>query len=184
MINRTVLVGRLTKPVELRYTQGGDAVGSFTIAVNRSFKNAQGEREADFINCVIWRKSAEAFNKWTNKGSLVAVDGRLQTRNYQNNQGQTVYVTELVVEEFSFLDSKGDGNTNQQSNSNFSNQRNTNSNYASNTNNRNQPSFNNNGYSNNNRPSFNNSNNQFGGNNNNDPFKNNGVDVQDDDLPF
>lgn len=178
MINRTVLVGRLTKSVELRYTQNGDAVGSFTIAVNRNFKNSQGEHEADFINCVVWRKSAEVFTKWTSKGSLVAVDGRLQTRNYQNNQGQTVYVTELVVDEFSFLDSKSDGNTNQQNSGNYGNQMNNNSNRQSNAN---QPNFNNN-YSNNNRANFSNNNSQFG--NTGDPFNNNGIEIKDDDLPF
>lgn len=178
MLNRTILVGRLTKPVELRYTQNGDAVGSFTIAVNRNFKNSQGEREADFINCVIWRKSAEVFNQWTGKGSLVAVDGRLQTRNYQNNQGQTVYVTELVVDEFSFLDSKSDGNTNQQSSGNYRNQMSNNSNRQSNDN---QPNFNNN-YSNTSHTNFGNANNRFS--NNDDPFNNNGIEIKDADLPF
>lgn len=106
MINRTVLVGRLTRDPELRYTQGGTAVASFTLAVNRQFTNSQGEREADFINCVIWRKAAENFVNFTNKGSLVGIDGRLQTRNYENKQGQRVYVTEVVVENFSLLESK------------------------------------------------------------------------------
>ena len=106
MINRTILVGRLTRDPELRYTQGGTAVASFTLAVNRQFTNSQGEREADFINCVIWRKAAENFANFTNKGSLVGIDGRLQTRNYENKQGQRVYVTEVVVENFSLLESK------------------------------------------------------------------------------
>ena len=106
MINRTVLVGRLTRDPELRYTQGGTAVASFTLAVNRQFTNSQGEREADFINCVIWRKAAENFVKLVHKGSLVGIDGRLQTRNYENKQGQRVYVTEVVVENFSLLESK------------------------------------------------------------------------------
>ena len=106
MINRTVLVGRLTRDPELRYTANGAAVASFTIAVNRQFTNSQGEREADFINCIIWRKAAENFAKFTSKGSLVGIDGRIQTRNYENKQGQRVYVTEVVVENFSLLESK------------------------------------------------------------------------------
>lgn len=106
MINRTVLVGRLTRDPELKRTANDAAVVSFTLAVNRQFTNSQGEREADFINCVIWRKAAENFVKFTNKGSLVGIDGRIQTRNYENKQGQRVYVTEVVVENFSLLESK------------------------------------------------------------------------------
>jgi len=108
MINRVVLVGRLTRDPELRYTANGAAVASFTVAVNRTFTNSQGEREADFINCTIWRKAAENFANFTNKGSLVGIDGRIQTRNYENQQGQRVYVTEVVVDNFSLLESKGD----------------------------------------------------------------------------
>ncbi|KAF0513430.1 single-stranded DNA-binding protein [Pediococcus acidilactici] len=110
MINRTVLIGRLTKDVELRYTAKGDAVASFTVAVNRQFTNSQGEREADFINCVMWRKAAENFAKYTHKGSLVGIEGRIQTRSYENQQGQRVYVTEVVSDNFSLLDSKPKGN--------------------------------------------------------------------------
>ncbi|WP_338354488.1 single-stranded DNA-binding protein, partial [Fructobacillus tropaeoli] len=106
MINRVVLIGRMTKDVELRYTQSGVAVGSFSLAVNRPFKNSDGEREADFINAVIWRKSAENLANFTGKGAQVAIEGRLQTRNYENNQGQRVYVTEVVVDNFSLLESK------------------------------------------------------------------------------
>ena len=106
MINRVVLVGRLTRDIELRYTNSGAAVASFTVAVNRQFTNAQGEREADFINCVIWRKSAENFANFTHKGSLVGIDGRIQTRSYENQQGQRVYVTEVVVENFYLLEPK------------------------------------------------------------------------------
>ena len=108
MINRTVLVGRLTRDPELKHTANNAAVVSFTLAVNRQFTNSQGEREADFINCVIWRKAAENFVKFTNKGSLVGIDGRIQTRNYENQQGQRVYVTEVVVDKFSSLESRGD----------------------------------------------------------------------------
>ena len=121
MINRTVLVGRLTRDPELRYTQGGTAVTSFTLAVNRQFTNSQGEREADFINCVIWQKAAENFANFTHKGSLVGIDGRLQTRNYENKQGQRVYVTEVVVENFSLLESKN-ANSNDNTNNNPNNQ--------------------------------------------------------------
>ena len=106
MINRSVLVGRLTRDVDLRYTANGTAVGNFTIAVDRQFTNSNGEREADFINCVIWRKSAENFANFTHKGSLVGIDGRIQTRNYENQQGQRVYVTEVVVDNFALLEPK------------------------------------------------------------------------------
>lgn len=112
MINRAILVGRLTRDPEMRYTSDGTATASFSLAVNRQFKNKQGEREADFINCVIWRKAAEIFCNYTHKGSQVAIDGRIQTRNYENNQGNRVYVTEVVVENFSFLDTNN-GNSQQ-----------------------------------------------------------------------
>ncbi|WP_421757497.1 single-stranded DNA-binding protein [Companilactobacillus farciminis] len=118
MINRVVLVGRLTRDPELRYTANGAAVASFTIAVNRQFTNSQGERETDFINCVIWRKAAENFTNFTHKGSLVGIDGRLQTRNYENQQGQRVYVTEVVVENFSLLESRKGAENQQQNSSN------------------------------------------------------------------
>lgn len=117
MINNVVLIGRLTKNVELRYTTSGTAVATFTLAVNRQFTNAQGEREADFIQCVMWRKAAENFANYTHKGSLVGITGRIQTRNYENNQGNRVYVTEVVTENFSLLEPKSnpentDGNSN------------------------------------------------------------------------
>ncbi len=111
MLNRAVLTGRLTRDVDLRYTQSGTAVGSFTLAVDRSFTNQQGEREADFINCVIWRKSAENFANFTHKGALVGIDGRIQTRNYENQQGQRVYVTEVVVDNFALLEPRVPGAT-------------------------------------------------------------------------
>lgn len=125
MLNRAVLTGRLTRDVDLKYTQSGTAVASFSLAVDRSFKNKQGEREADFINVVMWRKQAENFANFAHKGSLVGIDGRIQTRNYENNQGQRVYVTEVVADNFSLLESwKGNqGQTNQQSNSNRSGSR-------------------------------------------------------------
>ncbi|MCL3857909.1 single-stranded DNA-binding protein [Pediococcus pentosaceus] len=121
MINRAVLVGRLTRDPELRYTGSGVAVATFTVAVNRQFTNSQGEREADFINCVMWRKAAENFCNFTRKGSLVGIDGRIQTRSYENQQGTRVYVTEVVAENFSLLESK---NSNQNNGQNYQNQQN------------------------------------------------------------
>ena len=106
MINNVTLVGRLTKDPDLRYTQSGTAVGQFTLAVNRNFTNQQGDREADFINCVIWRKAAESFANYARQGTLIGLTGRIQTRNYDNQQGQRVYVTEIVVENFQLLESK------------------------------------------------------------------------------
>ena len=114
MINNVTLVGRLTKDADLRYTSDGTATATFSLAVNRPFKSANGEREADFINCVIWRKSAENFANLTRKGSLVGITGRIQTRNYENKEGQRVYVTEVVAENFALLESKKDGASNGQ----------------------------------------------------------------------
>ena len=118
MINNVVLVGRLTKDVELRYTTANQAVATFTLAVNRTFKNANGEREADFINVVIWRQSAENLANWAKKGALLGITGRIQTRNYENTQGQRVYVTEVIAENFQMLESRnqqqGQSQNNQQ----------------------------------------------------------------------
>ena len=105
-MNRTILVGRLTKDPELRYTPSGVATASFTIAVNRPFKNQAGENEADFINCVVWRKPAENVANFLKKGSLAGVDGRIQTRNYEGQDGKRVYVTEVVAESVQFLEPK------------------------------------------------------------------------------
>lgn len=99
------LTGRMTKDIELKYTQAGKAVASFSLAVNRNFTNAQGNREADFINCVSWGKTAETMANYLKKGSLIGVVGRIQTRNYENQQGQRVYITEVLVTEFTFLES-------------------------------------------------------------------------------
>jgi single-strand DNA-binding protein len=106
MINNVVLVGRLTKAVDLRYTSNGTAYASFTVAVERNFKNQNGEKETDFINCVMWRKPAENLANYTKKGSLIGVEGRIQTRNYENQQGQKVYVTEVLAENFSLLEAR------------------------------------------------------------------------------
>ncbi|HEM3893432.1 TPA: single-stranded DNA-binding protein [Streptococcus suis] len=106
MINNVVLIGRLTRDVELRYTPNNVAVGAFTLAVNRNFKNAAGDREADFVNCVIWNKQAENLANWTKKGHLIGITGRIQTRSYENQQGQRVYVTEVVAENFQVLEKR------------------------------------------------------------------------------
>lgn len=106
MINNVTLVGRMTRDAELRYTPQNQAVATFTLAVNRNFKNANGEREADFINCVIWRQQAENLANWAKKGALIGITGRIQTRSYENQQGQRVYVTEVVAEQFQLLESQ------------------------------------------------------------------------------
>lgn len=106
MLNNVSLVGRLTKDVELRYTQSNVAVATFTLAVNRTFKNENGDREADFINCVMWRQQAENLANWAKKGALIGITGRIQTRSYDNQQGQRVYVTEVVAEQFQLLESR------------------------------------------------------------------------------
>ncbi|KXU02058.1 MULTISPECIES: single-stranded DNA-binding protein [Streptococcus] len=112
MINNVVLVGRMTRDAELRMTQSNTAVASFTLAVNRNFKSQNGEREADFINCIIWRQQAENLANWAKKGALIGITGRIQTRNYENQQGQRVYVTEVVAENFQILESRNQQNNN------------------------------------------------------------------------
>ncbi|MCM3731988.1 single-stranded DNA-binding protein [Fictibacillus nanhaiensis] len=179
MLNRVVLVGRLTKDPELKYTPNGVAVANFTLAVNRPFSNQQGEREADFINCVVWRKPAENVANYLKKGSLAGVDGRLQTRSYENNQGQRVYVTEVMAESVQFLEPKNAnaGGQQYQGGNNFSG-----------------PS-NDRGFGQQNQNRSYGSDNGFGGqqqqnpkrnNFNDDPFANDGtpIDISDDDLPF
>ena len=114
MINNVVLIGRLTRDPELRYTPSNVAVATFNLSVNRNFKGANGEREADFINCIMWRKQAENFANWIKKGALVGITGRIQTRSYENQHGQRVYVTEVVAESFQTLEKK-DNTANQSS---------------------------------------------------------------------
>ena len=136
MINNVVVTGRLTRAVDLRYTSNGTAFASFTLAVDRPFRNQNNEKETDFINCVMWRKPAENLANYTNKGSLIGVEGRIQTRNYEGGQGQRVYVTEVLAERFTFLESAKTANNdvydngrsniqgmnkNQNSNGNFAN---------------------------------------------------------------
>lgn len=123
MINRCVIVGRLTKDPELRYTTNGVAVTRFTIAVNRTFTNQQGEREVDFINCIAWRKQAENLANFMRKGSLIGIDGRIQTSSYEGQDGKRVYMTEVVAESIQFLEPKNMSNSTQNQ---FSSQGNTN----------------------------------------------------------
>ena len=112
MINNVVLIGRLTRDPELRHTPSNIAITTFNMAVNRNFKNQDGNREADFINCMIWRQQAENFANWVKKGNLVGITGRIQTRSYENQQGQRVYVTEVVADTFQLLE-KRDNSANQ-----------------------------------------------------------------------
>lgn len=193
MINNTTLVGRLTKNPELRYTGSGIAVVSFSLAVERNYTNAQGERETDFINCVAWRGTAETLANFAVKGSLVGVTGSIQTRNYQNNEGRTIYITEVVVDNFQMLEPKSvtdsrrgqaGGGGGQQSN--YSNNSYGNNSYGN-------TSYNNNNYSNNNQSQQSNNANTTNENpfanvdfGNEDPFESNDdvTDISDDDLPF
>lgn len=155
MINNVVLVGRLTKDPDLRFTASGIGVSTFTLAVNRNFTNQAGNREADFINCVIWRKQAETLANYARKGTLIGVTGRIQTRSYENNQGQRVYVTEVVAENFQLLESRSTTETREANQSNSP---------AANSS---QNSPQNSGY-----------------NDNDDPFRGSSIDISDDDLPF
>ncbi len=106
MINKVTLIGRLTRDPEMRMLANGVAVASFTLAVDRTFKNKDGEKEADFIPIVVWRKTAELCEKYLSKGSLAAVVGRIQTRNYDAADGTKRYVTEVVADEVQFLSSR------------------------------------------------------------------------------
>lgn len=157
MINRAVLTGRLTKDPELRTTQSGLSVAAFNLAVDRQYSNSKGKRDTDFIGCVIWRKAAENFCNFTSKGSLVGIDGRIQTRNYDDKDGKKVYVTEVVVDNFALLESKKDRQNN-----------NTGS------------------YANNNKSTYSKSNNGANYDNSQDPFNGSDdtIDISDDDLPF
>ena len=109
-MNKVFLIGRLTRDHELRYTGSNTPVATFSIAINRNFTNSQGEREADFINIVVWRKQAENVKNYLQQGSQVAIDGRIQTRNYEDKEGQKRYVTEVVADNVEFLGSKNSAN--------------------------------------------------------------------------
>lgn len=114
MVNSVILIGRLTKNLELRQTSTGKSMTYFNLAVNRNFKNEQGVSEADFINCAAFGKQAENMARYLGKGSLISVEGRISTRNFQGNDGKTVYVTEVIVGSVTFLESKKQqGSTNQ-----------------------------------------------------------------------
>lgn len=160
MLNRVVLVGRLTKDPDLRYTPNGVAVANFTVAVNRPFSNQSGNREADFINCVIWRRPAETLANYMKKGSLIGVDGRIQTRSFEGQDGKMVYITEVVADSVQFLESKGSSQGSGRSG---------------------QDSYSP-GFQQNQNQNQNQNRNQF----DDDPFKDNGepIDISDDDLPF
>ena len=113
MLNRVVLVGRMTRDPELRRTGNGTAVTSFTIAMNRNFTSQNGERQADFIPCVVWNKAAENTARYCSKGSLVGVDGRLQSRQYEAQDGRKVTVIEVVCDSVQFLETRAQASTRQ-----------------------------------------------------------------------
>ncbi|EGQ2674470.1 single-stranded DNA-binding protein [Staphylococcus pseudintermedius] len=115
MLNRVVLVGRLTKDPEFRTTPSGVSVATFTLAVNRNYKNKNGEQQADFINCIVFRKQAENVNNYLSKGYLAGVDGRLQSRSYENQEGRRIFVTEVICDSVQFLESKNNNQSNNQS---------------------------------------------------------------------
>lgn len=173
MINRVVLVGRLTKDPELKYTQTGIAVTRFTIAVNRPFSNQQGEREADFISCVAWRKQAENIANYLRKGSLVGVDGRIQTGSYEGQDGKRVYTTEVVADNTQFLEprSASAGERSGMGTPTYGAPQQT------------QPAFPNQPY---NQPQYNQPNQQNYTRTDEDPFSmgSGPIEVSDDDLPF
>lgn len=163
MINSVTLVGRLTKDPELRTTPSGVEVGNFTLAVNRTFTNHQGEREADFINCIVFRKQAVNVNQYLFKGKLAGIVGRLQTRSYDNKEGQKVYVTEVVCDNVQFLEPKDSQNSSNSYQNGTSYQKGNN--YTQNNQNVQQGQ---------NKAKYDQQNNPF----------NNGSNFNDDDLPF
>ncbi|RCW42968.1 single-stranded DNA-binding protein [Paenibacillus prosopidis] len=172
MLNRVILIGRLTRDPELRYTPAGVAVTQFTIAVDRPFTSGQGEREADFIPVVTWRQLAETCANYLRKGRLTAVEGRIQVRNYENNEGKRVYVTEVIADNVRFLESNREGGAREEGGSNYSGAG-ASSGGGSFGGNASQ--------SGGNRPSGNNSRNDS-----RDPFQDDGrpIDISEDDLPF
>ena len=107
-MNKVILIGRVTKDIELKTTQSGKSVATFTLAVNRDYKNADGKYDADFINCVAFGQQAETISKYVRKGDRFSVVGKLATRNYEKQDGSKVYVTEVNVDGFEFLESKKD----------------------------------------------------------------------------
>ncbi len=117
-MNKVILIGRLTRDPELRYTSSNIPVATFSLAVDRTFTGQNGERETDFINIVVWRKQAENCKNYINQGSQVAVEGRIQTRNYEDQNGQKRYVTEVVADNVQFLDTKASREQRMNNNSN------------------------------------------------------------------
>ena len=140
MINRVVLVGRLTKDPELRKTQSGTSVCSYTLAVGRSRTAQPGQPDTDFINCVTWNRQAETMTQYLHKGSLIGIEGRIQTRNYDNQQGQRVYVTEVVTDSVQFLETKN-SQSNYQSQNSYQTQNNYQTQNAYGNQNYSQPSY-------------------------------------------
>ena len=120
-MNKVFLIGRLTRDPELRYTGNNTAVASFALAVQRNFANQQGEREADFFNISVWRKQAENVKNYLSQGSQVAIEGRLQTRSYDDANGQKRYVTEVVADNVEFIGSRNSSNNSNNMNSSASN---------------------------------------------------------------
>ena len=109
-MNSINLIGRLTKDLEIKKTQNGNSFVNFTIAINRTYTSASGERETDFINCVAWNKTAENMAAYVSKGALIGVEGRIQTRTYDDNDGKRVYLTEVYVDNLQFLESRSSSN--------------------------------------------------------------------------
>ena len=105
-MNKVIEIGRATKDIELKQTQGGTSVVEFSIAVKRTFKNANGEYDSDFFNCVAFSKAAETISKYVKKGDMLGIEGRLQTRSYTNKEGRKITLTEIIVESFEFLQAK------------------------------------------------------------------------------
>ncbi|OBZ10318.1 MULTISPECIES: single-stranded DNA-binding protein [Bacillales] len=175
MLNRVILIGRLTRDPELRYTPAGVAVTQFTLAVDRPFTSGgQGEREADFIPVVTWRQLAETCANYLRKGRLTAVEGRIQVRNYENNEGKRVYVTEIIADNVRFLESnrEGGGGSREEGGSSYSGGTSSGGGSFGGSNA---------SQSGGNRPSGNNSRNDS-----RDPFQDDGrpIDISEDDLPF
>jgi len=127
-MNRVMLIGRLTAKPELRYTSSNVPFARFTVAINRTFSNGNGQKETDFINCIIWRKQAENVCNYLDKGSLASVEGRIQTGSYDDKDGNKKYTTDIVADNVQFLESKNQSRSNNdvtpydyQSNTNFTN---------------------------------------------------------------
>ena len=111
-MNKVAIVGRITRDVESRNNDGGNMIARFTVAVNRRFKNSEGNYDADFINCVAFSKTAEFISKYFKKGSAIGIIGRIQTGKYTNNEGSTVYTTDIVVDEAEFVEGKSNNEQN------------------------------------------------------------------------